>query len=123
VTQFIFILFVIGVVGVIWRARDSARGRAWRRLMLAGFAALVIVTILEPSLTTSVASVIGIGRGTDLVFYLTSFSVMLLAALTYLKFQRMDARIATLTSQLALSEWQRERDAEAGRSNPGAHGR
>jgi hypothetical protein len=102
-TQVLFILFVIGVVWLLWRARDSARGRAWRRLLLAGFAALVIVTIIAPSLTTAVASAIGIGRGTDLVFYLTSFSVMLLAALTYLKFQRMDARIATLTSELALS--------------------
>ena len=107
--QFLFILFVIAVIALLWRTRDSAQGKAWKRLFLLGFAVLVVVTILAPSLTTQAAGVLGIGRGADLVFYLTSFAVMLLAALVYLKFRRMDQRIAELTRELALSEWDRQR--------------
>jgi hypothetical protein len=39
---------------------------------------------------------------------------MLFAALVYLKFRRMDDRIAELTRRLALSEWERERALAAG---------
>ena len=107
--QLLFILFVGAVIALLWRARDSAHGRAWRRLLLLGFAGLVVLTILMPQTTTTVANLIGIGRGADLVFYLTAFALMLLAAMVYLKFRRMDDRIAELTRQLALSEWKRER--------------
>ncbi len=106
--QLIFILFVAVVITLLYRSRDTARGRAWKRLFLIGFGVLLVVTILAPRTTSYVADFIGIGRGADLVFYLTSFALMLLAALVYLKFRRMDERIEELTRQLALAEWDRE---------------
>jgi len=113
-------LIFIGLVAVgtalVWRGRDSAQGRAGKRLMLLGFAGLVIFTILFPETTTVVAGWVGIGRGTDLVFYLTSFAVMFLAALVYLKFKRLEDRIAALTSELALRDFDRQ---VAGRAGPG----
>lgn len=109
--QLIFIVFVTVVIALLYRSRDTAQGRAWKRLFLIGFGVLVVVTILAPSTTSYVADFIGIGRGADLVFYLTSFALMLLAALVYLKFRRMDERVEELTRQLALAEWQRERAA------------
>ena len=63
--------------------------------MLLGFAALVIVTILFPATTSVVAELIGIGRGADLVFYMTSFAVMFLAAMVYLKFKKLEDRVAS----------------------------
>ena len=92
----------------MWRSRDSAHGRAGKRLLLVGFAGLVIFTILFPETTTIVAGWLGIGRGTDLVLYMTSFAVMFLAALVYLKFKRLEDRIATLTTELALRPVRRE---------------
>ena len=89
----------------MWRGRDSAHGRAGKRILLVAFAGLVIFTILFPETTTIAAQWLGIGRGTDLVFYLTSFAVMFLAALVYLKFKRLEDRIATLTTELALREF------------------
>lgn len=103
--QLIFILFVAGVIALLFRSRDTAHGRAWKRLLLIGFGILLVVTILAPGITSEVAQFIGIGRGADLVFYLTSFALMLLAALVYLKFKRMDERIEELTRQLAMARW------------------
>lgn len=104
-----FISLVLGVIALVWRSRNSVGGRASKRIIVLGFAVLVIFTILFPQITTVVAGWIGIGRGSDLVFYLTSFAVMFLAALVYLEFRRMDSRIAQLTRDLALSEWEAQR--------------
>jgi hypothetical protein len=92
----------------VWRGRDSAPGRAIKRILLIGFTGLVVFTIQFPDTSTVAANWVGIGRGTDLVFYLTSFAVMFLAALVYLKFKRLEDRIASLTSELALRDWERE---------------
>ena len=110
--KLIFIALVALGTAYVWRGRDSAHGRAVKRILLLGFAALVIFTILFPETTTIAASWVGIGRGTDLVFYLTSFAVMFLAALVYLKFKRMEDRIAALAAELALREWDRELAAD-----------
>lgn len=106
--RFVFIGIVIAVTALVWRGRDSAHGRAYKRLLLLGFAGLVVFTIVFPETTTRAAGWLGIGRGTDLVFYLTSFAVMFLAALVYLKFKRLEDRIASLTAELALQTWDRE---------------
>lgn len=104
VARGIFIALVIAGIAVVWRGRDSAGGRASKRLLLLAFAALVIVTIMFPQLTSRVAAGIGIGRGSDLVFYLTSFALMFLAALVYLEFRKLEDRIAEVTRALALHE-------------------
>ncbi len=106
--RIIFIGIVVAVVVFVWRGRDSAHGRAVKRLMLLGFAGLVIFTILFPEITSVVATGLGIGRGTDLVSYMTSFAVMFLAAFTYIKNKRLEDRIAALASEIALRDWDRE---------------
>ena len=106
--KLIFIALVAAGTWYVWRRRDSAHGRAVKRLLLFGFAGLVIFTILFPETTSIAASWVGIGRGTDLVFYLTSFAVMFLAAFIYLKFKRLEDRIADLAAELALRDWDRD---------------
>ena len=106
--KLIFIALVALGTAYVWRRRDSAHGRAIKRLALFGFAGLVIFTVLFPETTTIAANWVGIGRGTDLVFYLTSFAVMFLAAFMYLKFKRLEDRIADLTAELALRDWDRD---------------
>ena len=106
--KLIFIALVALGTAYVWRRRDSAHGRAIKRLALFGFAGLVIFTVLFPETTTIAANWVGIGRGTDLVFYLTSFAVMFLAAFMYLKFKRLEDRIADLAAELALRDWDRD---------------
>ncbi len=106
--RLLFIALVVVGTTLVWRGRDSAQGRAGKRILLVAFAGLVVFTILFPETTTVAANWMGIGRGTDLVLYLTSFALMFLAALVFLKFKRLEDRIATLTTQLALREFDRE---------------
>ncbi|MGV1003355.1 MAG: DUF2304 domain-containing protein [Candidatus Nanopelagicales bacterium] len=109
--RLLFIAMVVAVVAVVWRARHSAGGKAGNRLLLVGFAGVVVFTIVFPETTSVAAGWLGIGRGADLVFYLTSFAVMFLAASMYLKSRWLEDRIAALTSSLALREWEAERRA------------
>ena len=106
--RLLFIALVVVGTTLVWRGRDSAQGRAGKRILLIGFVGLVVFTILFPETTTVAANWMGIGRGTDLVFYLTSFALMFLAALVFLKFKRLEDRIATLTTELALREFDHE---------------
>ncbi len=112
--RLLFIALVIVGTTLVWRGRDSAQGRAGKRILLVAFAGLVVFTILFPETTTVAANWMGIGRGTDLVFYLTSFALMFLAALVFLKFKRLEDRIATLTTELALREFDRESAGDKG---------
>lgn len=96
-------VLVIGVA-VLWKLGGTSHGRASKRLVMLGFAFLVALTILNPELTTNLANFIGLGRGADLVFYLTSIGLMFLAAITYLSHRRTEDRVAELVTAQAVTE-------------------
>lgn len=111
--RFIFLtLLAVGAFS-LWRLTKSNHGRASQRLVFFGFLVLVAVAVLWPDSATAVANLVGIGRGADLVLYLTSFGLMFLAALTFLKTKRTDERIAHLVSEQAADEAVREWDQAA----------
>ncbi len=100
----IFLITLLAGVTVLWKLGSSHQGRATKRLVMLGFALLVAVSILNPELTTSLANFIGVGRGADLVLYLTSVGLMFLAALTYLSHRSTEDRVAELVSAQAVSD-------------------
>ena len=80
------------------------------RLIYLLFAALGIVLALAPDLSTLVANLIGIGRGTDLLLYgFVLFSLFHFAALAS-QLRSMQRQITALTRALAI---QGARDAPA----------
>lgn len=101
---YVFIVLIIFGVALLWRLGDTSHGRASKRLLVLAFAILVILTILLPETTTAIANLIGIGRGSDLVFYLTAIGLMFLAAITYLSTRRLEVRIAQMVSTQAVAE-------------------
>jgi len=54
--KLLFVAIVALGTWYVWHRRDSAHGRAMKRILLLGFAGLVIFTILFPETTTVVAS-------------------------------------------------------------------
>lgn len=104
----LFVAFIIGIIVLVWRGRDSAHGRAWKRLLLLAFAGLVIFAVLFPAATSIAAEWLGIGRGADLVFYLTSFGLMFLAAVVYVRIRKLEDTIADLVREQALRNWEHE---------------
>lgn len=100
----VFVTIVVIGVAILWRMGSTSRGRASKRIVLLGFGFLIVVTLLFPDLTTAAARVVGVGRGADLVFYLTSIGLIFLAALTYISHRRTEDRMAELVSEQAASK-------------------
>ncbi len=108
--QLIFVGAAILAVVILWRMGTTTKGRATKRILVMAFGALVIITIINPEITTHIANRLGIGRGADLVFYLTSIGLMFLAALTYVSHRRTENRLAEVVSaqaaDLAVRRWE-----------------
>lgn len=81
-----------------------ARTRTLDRLLLIGAALVGIVMIANPDLTTEIANLIGVGRGTDLLLYfgLTVFGFVL--SYLYSRLRSTEARLTELTRYIAIQE-------------------
>ncbi|HET8615686.1 MAG TPA: DUF2304 domain-containing protein [Actinomycetales bacterium] len=101
------VVLILGVAlggGALMRSSGGARHQAVRRLLLVGFVVVAIVSVLDPSLITTVARWVGVGRGTDLVLYLLFILVLGFMASTYRRFRDMERQLTLLTRRLALDE-------------------
>ena len=103
VTLPLIALIILATVIQIGRRRLALRfGFAWIVLWAAA-----AVSIADPDLLVRAAHFLGIGRGADLVLYLSvifSFSAFFI---TYLRFRRVDEQLTTIVRQIAI------RDGEA----------
>jgi small membrane protein len=72
------------------------------RLIALSFALVSIAAILFPNLTTSVAVALGVGRGTDLVFYLFAAASSFVFILLYGKITALEERQTELVRALAI---------------------
>ena len=104
---FIQAALIVAVAAVGWmmlRTPGGARHQAGRRLATLAFVAFAIFTIAFPSVTTSIAHRVGVGRGADLLLYalVIAFLAQILSS-----FRRNGARerqITHLARRIALAE-------------------
>ena len=93
-----FLLFAL----VLIRSSSSARSQAIRSLGLGIFLIAAIIAVLFPALVNSVATFLGVGRGTDLLLY--SFIVVFIGHVlsTNRKRRVQDAQLTALARTIAL---------------------
>ena len=89
---------------VILLPRRGARGLAIRRLTLALVMVSAVIAVIFPSLTNAVASVLGVGRGTDLLLYGLIVVFLGFAVTSSAHNRRLDRQITDLARQMALTE-------------------
>lgn len=97
---------LLGLVAVV------GAGRKWRRrelptklfalwcLLWAGLS----VVVQLPQKTDVLAQLLGIGRGVDALLFLAVIALLLLCFRLYLRIERIEREITTLTRELALSK-------------------
>jgi hypothetical protein len=68
-----------------------------------GFA---VFSVLYPEATTDIAKFIGVGRGADLLFYLTVVAVVYLGLYCNVRFRNYEQKIVQLTRKIAILEAQ-----------------
>jgi hypothetical protein len=110
--QISLILAALGLLVVLLRSRASAQSRAWKKLILVALVAVAIASILRPEMTTRVAHVFGVGRGTDFVLYLLTAVFLYVVTGFYLKFRDVERQLTILARRVALDEARSEEQAE-----------
>ncbi|MGQ7294928.1 DUF2304 domain-containing protein [Quadrisphaera sp. KR29] len=95
----------IGVVALLFvRGHSTARHQAVRRVAVVGFVGLAIASLLFPQTWQSAASVLGVGRGTDLLLYATILAFLGFMVTSYLRTRDLQRQVTVLSRRLALDE-------------------
>src|SRR5262245_47549675 len=79
-----------------------------RKGFVLSIVAVMLMFVIKPEWSTAIAELVGIARGTDLLFYLSNLLLFFIAFMYYLKFKEIEARFAKLVRQLALDTAARE---------------
>lgn len=116
----LLLLGVAAVVAVGLRPPSGARHLALRRIAIAGFAALAVLSVLFPDAWNAAARIVGVGRGTDLLLYGTIVVFLLYMVTTYRRFRAMETQITLLARRVAIDEARMVGEVEvAGVDEPG----
>lgn len=98
-------VLVVGIVlsvVVLVRGPRGVRHQALRRLALLAFAAGALLSLVYPDSWTWAARRLDVGRGADLLLYLTIVTFLGFVATSYVRFQEMQQQITRLSRRVAL---------------------
>jgi hypothetical protein len=107
--QIILIVAIVVIGFLVIRNPGSDSHLAIRRLLLFAFGIVAIMSVLFPQWLSWVASLIGVGRGTDLLLYALVLVVLVVIATQYRANVEQNRRITRLARRIALLE---ARDSE-----------
>jgi hypothetical protein len=100
-------LLVPGVVLAVLfslRSRASLRGQA-RRKIFAGLTVVAgVLAVIFPSILQSLADLVGVDRGTDLLLYVLAVVIIYLVGSTSVRFREQESRLVRLSREVALAE-------------------
>jgi small membrane protein len=104
IIRIILIITIAGILLWLLAQGTSTRGQAWNKLI--GLIALIfgIVAIIFPTLTTRVAHLVGVGRGTDLLLYCLTVIFMMVTLTQYMHRKEDQQKIIKLSRHIALLE-------------------
>jgi len=96
-------ILLVPLVGLIALFMLRLRNKTFYRLFLIVVAIVGVVFVLNPELTTKLANLVGVGRGTDLILYLCVIAFFLAFMVLYAKVRNLEAAQTELVRQLALA--------------------
>ena len=111
VVQFIVIVVAIVISVISLSQRKTYFGKAWKKILLILMSIIMIVAVIFPETTNTVAALVGVGRGADLLLYITVLAFIVYALNNYLNQQDQRNRLFQLSRRIALM------DAESSQKN------
>lgn len=99
---FIQIILIALVVAIGLLYFFSLRSRLISRMTALALIATGVLFVLHPDLTNQIAHFLGVGRGTDLLFYLFSLAVSYGFLLLYIRIRALDRKVTDLARTIAL---------------------
>lgn len=107
IQYFLVILFALMVIVYFQRWRNRLRDR----LLLLLFAASGSLVVLFPEVSSTLATLTGVGRGVDFVIYLSMAGLSFFCFLLYAQLREMDRRFTELTRIIALKTTQDNKES------------
>jgi small membrane protein len=109
-------LFALATCILMFYFLTVTRKSAVRRMFVFFVFGAGLAVILYPELAIRLAHMVGVGRGADLVFYVSILFLLFLCFNFYVRFQALDERFTSVVRTLAIShpaidEDQPQRDA------------
>ena len=95
-------VLIILVLAAVIAYEFRMRSRLVDRLVVVALGGLGIILIGSPNLSTDVARVLGVGRGVDVVIYLSLLGVGFLQLVAFSKIRSMEGQITALVREIAL---------------------
>ena len=102
--QVILIVALLGITVYLVRSTPSPRHLAVRRLLVLVALVCGVVVVLWPGLLSSLAELVGIGRGADLLFYLAIIAGLLYVVNEYKRSVQLTRANTQLAREIALTE-------------------
>ena len=102
IIQIILILAASILVTYALTNRDTHSGRAGKKIALMLLAVGMIIAVLFPGITNNIANLFGVGRGADLLLYLTVVVFIFYVLNNYLSQQKQRDEIYRLARKLAV---------------------
>lgn len=101
----IVLLASIVIIGLLFvQNKSNSRLKASKKLGILLFLLFAVIAVLFPVLTTDIARILGVGRGTDLLLYLLTIVFIAYALSQYLYSKQTEQKIVRLTRKIALLE-------------------
>jgi len=97
--QLVLLFFLCAACFLYWKLFQN---RFLNRLMLLAVFVVIVVFVLKPSISTTIANLLGVGRGTDLVLYLGIVVMAFVLLLMYAKIKKLEEMITTLIREQSL---------------------
>jgi small membrane protein len=92
--------FLVALYFYLRFLRSSVRDR----LLALSFFVVACIAVLVPNSTNRLANLVGVGRGTDLTFYLFAVGFVYFVVLAYSRFSRLDRALTEVVRKLAIME-------------------
>jgi hypothetical protein len=97
-------ILIAGVVLAAIFASIAFRARFFYRILAIGLFLTGAIFIIFPDLTTVIAHSLGVGRGADLLLYVSLIAGIHAVLLLYLRIRDLEQRIAELVRNIALRD-------------------
>ncbi|QOR47258.1 DUF2304 domain-containing protein [Trueperella pecoris] len=101
--KIILLVGILVLAAYLIKGTQDTKNVALRRLLLVVFVIVAAVSIIFPDITTDVANLLGVGRGTDLLLYLTIIAFLSYAVVSYRRMVILENRLVDLARELAVA--------------------
>jgi hypothetical protein len=97
-------LLMLPLLGILWYVVLRSKQRSLYRLTILLLGCLGLLLVWKPELSQRLADFLGVGRGTDLVLYLSTVTLITAGVMLYSRIRKLEEQQTQLIRKISLLE-------------------